>query len=179
MPDPEASTPQPQEAEITSAIYRELRRIAGARMNGERGGHTLQPTALVHEAYLRLVDQPHSIWTDRSRILGLAAHVMRNILVDYARSHAAGKRGAGAVQISLTEGLGVPTDSLIDVLALNEALNQLSAFDSRQARIIELHFFAGLTFEDIAKQLGISTRTAKRDWTMARAWLHQRLASQK
>ena len=142
----------------------------------ERGGHTLQPTALVHEAYLRLADQPQSVWQDRSRILGLAAHTMRNILVDYARAHSAGKRGAGAIQVTLDEGLAAENGTLAEILAVDEALNQLAQLDARQARVLELHFFAGLTFDEIAEQLGVASRTVKRDWTIARAWLHQQLA---
>jgi len=164
------------DAEIAASIYKELRKIAAARMQMERGGHTLQPTALVHEAYLRLADQPQSVWQDRSRILGLAAHTMRNILVDYARAHSAGKRGAGAIQVTLDEGLAAENGTLAEILAVDEALNQLAQLDARQARVLELHFFAGLTFDEIAEQLGVASRTVKRDWTIARAWLHQQLA---
>jgi RNA polymerase sigma-70 factor (ECF subfamily) len=163
------------EADISSSIYKELRKVAGARMQLERKGHTLQPTALVHEAYLRLAAQPGSIWNDRSRILGLAAHAMRNILVDHARAHIAEKRGAGAVQVTLDEGSARSTESPIDVLAIDEALNRLAEFDPRQARVLELHLFAGLTFDEIAVELGTSSRTIKRDWTMARAWLTRQL----
>ena len=164
------------EAEIASSIYKELRKLAAAKMHFERGNHTLQPTALVHEAYIRLADQPESVWKDRSRILGLAAHAMRNVLVDYARAHSTGKRGAGAVQVTLEEGLTASSGTLVDVLVVDEALSRLAEFDARQARVLELHFFAGLSFEEIAAELSVSTRTIKRDWTMARAWLHQQLA---
>jgi RNA polymerase sigma-70 factor (ECF subfamily) len=168
--------PLTDDADISSSIYKELRKIASARMKLERGNHTLQPTALVHEAYLRLADQPDSIWKDRSRILGLAAHAMRHILVDHARAHAAGKRGAGAVQVTLDEGIASSNESQVDILAVDEALTRLAEFDPRQAKVLEMHFFAGLTFEEIAVELGISARTIKRDWTMARAWLYQHLA---
>jgi RNA polymerase sigma factor (TIGR02999 family) len=168
--------PLTDDADISSSIYKELRKIASARMKLERGNHTLQPTALVHEAYLRLADQPDSIWKDRSRILGLAAHAMRHILVDHARAHAAGKRGAGAVQVTLDEGVASSNESQVDILAVDEALTRLAEFDPRQAKVLEMHFFAGLTFEEIAVELGISARTIKRDWTMARAWLHGQLA---
>jgi RNA polymerase sigma factor (TIGR02999 family) len=168
--------PLTDDADISSSIYKELRKIASARMKLERGNHTLQPTALVHEAYLRLADQPDSIWKDRSRILGLAAHAMRHILVDHARAHAAGKRGAGAVQVTLDEGIASSNESQVDILAVDEALTRLAEFDPRQAKVLEMHFFAGLTFEEIAVELGISARTIKRDWTMARAWLYQQLA---
>jgi RNA polymerase sigma-70 factor, ECF subfamily len=163
-------------AEIDAALYKELRRIAAARMRMERGNHTLQPTALVHEAYMRLADQPHSAWQDRARILGLAARAMRHILVDHARAHSAGKRGAGAVQITLDDGIAASSNALVDILVLDEALTKLAGFDSRQARILELHFFAGLTFEEIADELGLSLRTVKKDSSMARAWLRGQLA---
>ena len=164
------------DAEIGSSIYKELRRLAAARMRFERGNHTLQPTALVHEAYLRLADQADSEWKDRTRILGLAAHAMRHILVDHARAHAAGKRGAGAIQITLDEGLSASNEDRGDILAIDEALTRLAEFDSRKAKVVELHFFAGLSFDEIAMELCVSARTIKRDWTIARAWLHQQLA---
>ena len=165
-------------AEIASSLYQELHRMAAGKMRFERGNHTLQPTALVHEAYLRLGNSPDSMWQDRARVLGLAASVMRHILVDYARAHRAGKRGDGRVQVTLDESL-LPSaeSSAVDVLAVDEALTRLAEFDARQAQILELHFFAGLTFDEIAGQIGVSTRTVKRDWTMARAWLHQELSS--
>jgi RNA polymerase sigma-70 factor, ECF subfamily len=165
------------DADINASIYKELRKIASAKMHLERGNHTLQPTALVHEAYLRLAEQPESAWRDRSRILGLAANAMRHILVDHARAHSAGKRGAGAVQVTLDEGLAASSSALADVLAVDEALTRLAEFDPRQARVLELHFFAGLTFDEIAAELGVSVRTIKSDWAISRAWLHQQLAT--
>ena len=166
-----------EEAEVAASIYKELRRIAGARMQHERAGHTLEPTALVHEAYLRLADQPQSAWKQKSRILGLAAHAMRNILVDYARAHNAEKRGDGAVQVTLDDGIAASDGKLADVLAVDEALGRLAQLDRRQAHILELHFFGGLTFDEIAEEVGVSLRTVKGDWAMARAWLHQQLKS--
>jgi RNA polymerase sigma factor (TIGR02999 family) len=166
-------------ADFEKELYKELRRIAAAKMRYERGSHTLQPTALVHEAYLRLADQNSSVWHDRSRILALAAHAMRNILVDHARAHSADKRGAGAVQVTLDQGLAASRETMVDVLAVDEALRKLAEFDPRQANVMELHFFAGLTFEEIAAQLGLSSRTIKRDWEMARAWLHGQLAKRR
>jgi RNA polymerase sigma factor (TIGR02999 family) len=163
--------------DLALSLYNQLRRVAVAKMRLERGNHTLQPTALVHEAYLRLADCNESLLHDRAKIMGMAAHMMRNILVDHARAHRAGKRGDGAVQVTLVSGVAVSEDSTVDVLAVDEALTRLAAFDKRQAEILELHFFAGQTFEDIAAQLGVSMRTVKRDWSMARAWLHQQLAS--
>jgi len=173
---PAPASGQDAQREINASLYRELRRIASAKMRGERGNHTLQPTALVHEAFVRLADQPQSAWVDRSRILGLAAHAMRHILVDHARAHGAGKRGAGAVQVTLDEGLKASSGTLVDILAVDEALTRLAELDSRQARILELHFFGGLTFEEIGVELGVSPRTVKNDWRMARAWLYQQLA---
>ena len=174
----EVAAPQQRGADFENSLYKELRRIAGAKMRGERMNHTLQPTALVHEAYLRLADVNTSAWHDRSRILALAAHSMRNILVDHARAHSAGKRGAGAVQVTLHEGIATSRESLVDVLAVDEALTKLAEFDPRQASILEMHFFAGLTFDEIAAHLGLSPRTIKRDWEMARAWLHGQLEKQ-
>jgi RNA polymerase sigma-70 factor (ECF subfamily) len=171
------SMPQPGH-DLASSLYQELHRLAAAKMRFERGNHTLQPTALVNEAYLRLSNCSDSIWQDRSRVLGAAAKVMRHILVDHARAHNAGKRGDGQLQVTLTEGMVAgASSSIADVLAVDKALTILSEFDPRQEKILEMHFFAGLTFEEIAQQRGVSTRTVKRDWTMARAWLRQKLSS--
>jgi len=145
-------------------------------MRGERGNHTLQPTALAHEAYLRLADSSSAIFRDRSAFLAAAARVMRHVLVDHARSHLAEKRGAGAVQVTLDENLAAPSDRTAEVLALDEALGRLAKFDPRQARILEMHFFAGMTFEEVAEVLAVSPRTIKRDWSMARAWLRHELS---
>jgi RNA polymerase sigma factor (TIGR02999 family) len=164
------------EAEIAASVYKELRRLAAAKMRTERGAHTLQPTALVHEAYLRLADQPHSIWTDRARVMALAATAMRHVLVDYARARGADKRGAGALQVTLDEGMAEVSGNLVNVLTIDQALNRLAKFDARQAEILTMHFFGGLSQEEIAQTLGISARTVKRDWAMARAWLHQQLS---
>jgi RNA polymerase sigma-70 factor (ECF subfamily) len=174
---PGLASPEPKLAvEVGSSLYGELHRLAAAKMRFERGNHTLQPTALVHEAYLRLADRNEPLGSDRIQVLGLAAHIMRNILVDHARTHQAAKRGAGAVQVTLDEGLAAAPGSMVDVLAVDDALTRLAEFDPRQAEILELHFFAGLTFEEIALQLGVSARTVKRDWSMARAWLRQELS---
>ena len=163
--------------DLATSLYQELHRLAAGKMRFERGNHTLQPTALVNEAYLRLEGCSDSMWQDRSRVLGVAANVMRHILVDYARSHNAGKRGDGKLQVTLIEEM-IPgaSSSTADVLAVDEALTHLTEFDPRQAKILEMHFFGGLTFEEIALQLGVSARTVKRDWTMARAWLRQKLS---
>lgn len=170
------SPPEAPEAALSITLYQELHRLAAGKMHYERGGHTLQPTALVNEAYLRLADCRDSMWKDRAKVLGMAAHLMRHILVDHARARRANKRGGDAVQVTFDENLEVAGSSTVNVLAVDEALTRLGAFDPRQARILELHFFAGLTFEEIAMQLGLSERTIKRDWTMARAWLRQELS---
>lgn len=168
--------PKPSDYLATS-IYEELHRLAVGKMRFERGNHTLQPTALVNEAYLRLCKCSDSVWQDRGRVLGFAAKVMRNILVDYARANSARKRGDGKVQVTLIEDMAiVEGPSTVDILAIDEALSRLNEFDPRQSSILEMHFFAGLTFEEISEQLGVSTHTVKRDWTMARAWLRQELA---
>jgi RNA polymerase sigma-70 factor, ECF subfamily len=170
------SPPQAREAALSTTLYQELHRLAARKMHYERGGHTLQPTALVNEAYLRMADCRDSMWKDRAKVLAMAAHLMRHILVDHARAHRAAKRGGGAVQVTFDENLEVAGRSAVNVLAVDEALTRLGAFDPRQAEILELHFFAGLGFEEIALQLGVSERTVKRDWTMARAWLRQELS---
>lgn len=164
------------EQELSSSLYAELHRLAAAKMRHERGNHTLQPTALVNEAYMRLAAQTDSVWSDRARCLGTAAKVMRNVLIDHARAYRAGKRGGGGIQVTLDDALLPSAKSLIDVLAIDDALNELARFDARQAEILELHFFGGLTFDEIASHLGISLRTVKRDWTMARAWLKKELS---
>ena len=164
-------------AEMGSSLYKELHRLAAAKMRFERANHTLQPTALVHEAYLRLAGRNQPLGNDRLQVLGLAARIMRNILVDHARTHQAAKRGAGGVQVTLTDALLAAPGSTVDILAIDEVLTRLAELDRRQAEILEMHFFAGMTFEEIALQLGLSARTVKRDWSMARAWLRQELSS--
>jgi RNA polymerase sigma-70 factor (ECF subfamily) len=167
------------EQDLALSLYQELHRLAAAKMRFERVNHTLQPTALVNEAYLRLSEASDSMWQDRGRVLGTAANVMRHILVDHARAHNAEKRGDGLVQVTLIEenmGAAAPGNP-VDVLAVDEALTRLAEFDSRQAKVLEMHFFGGLTFEEIALQLNVSARTVKRDWIMARAWLRQQLSS--
>ena len=173
--DPRAS-PQPSptdtEAEpMLELVYAELRRLAAGYLRGERPGHTLQPTALVHEAYLRLLNQRQVDWSNRAQLMGLAAVMMRRILVNHARDRVAGKRGGGAEHVSLTvagEGIGAAD---VNVLDLHDALTRLAAVDPRKGRIVELKFFGGLSTDEIAETLGLSTATVERDWKFARAWL--------
>ncbi len=164
--------------ELFGLVYGQLRRIAGSFMARERSSHTLQPTALVHEAYLRLVDQERISWRGRTHFFAVGARVMRNILVDHARAHGRDKRGGGWRRVTLS---GTPPfgDSGLDreeVLALDEALRSLAGVDERAARVVELRFFGGLTVPETADLLGVSRRTVEADWTYARAWLLRRLA---
>jgi RNA polymerase sigma-70 factor, ECF subfamily len=164
------------EARLIPQVYGELRRLAAHYMRSERGNHTLQPTALVNEAYTRLVQQPQVPWQSRAHFFATASQLMRHILVDHARARQAGKRGGPQRQVTLDEAILPSEDRTIDVLILHEALEHLAQFDPRQARIVELHFFGGLTFEEIALVLECSDRTVKRDWSMARAWLKGELS---
>jgi RNA polymerase sigma factor (TIGR02999 family) len=157
-------------------VYGELRRLAHHYLQRERSDHTLQSTALVHEAYLRLAGQNPPQWQNRAHFFGIAAHLMRQILVEYARGHAAAKRGGGACKLALDEANELPQQLDVDVIALDGALERLTALDAQQSRIVELRFFAGLTIEDTSEVLGISPATVKRDWTSARAWLHREIA---
>lgn len=159
---------------IFPIVYRELHQIAARHMRLERAGHTLQPTALVHEAYLRLTRQPGD-WKDRTHFFALASRVMRNVLVDGARTRLAQKRGAGAGVVPLDQIMVATPEQDLDVLAIDEALNRLHALNERHARVVEMTFFAGLAEEEIAAVLGVSVRTVHRDWATARAWLHSQL----
>jgi RNA polymerase sigma factor (TIGR02999 family) len=157
-------------------IYAECRRIAAQQLQHERRDHTLDPTALVHELYLRLVDQRRATWENRAQFFGIAAQLMRRILVDHARARQTAKRGGSALLVSLDAAADTPNDTHAeDVLAIDEALNRLSALDADQVRIIELRFFAGLTVEETAHVVGRSPRTVKREWRLAKAWLHREL----
>ena len=159
-------------------VYDELRKIAARYLRSERQDHTLQPTALVHEAYMRLADQRNVDWRNRAQFLGIAAQIMRRMLVDHARGHNAGKRGSGATKLSIDEALDAAVDSsgAIDVQALDEALERLAELDEQQSRIVELRYFGGLSVEETAQVLGVSAPTVKRDWAMARAWLKRQLS---
>jgi RNA polymerase sigma factor (TIGR02999 family) len=151
-------------------VYDELRRIAARHLERERPGHTLQPTALVHEAYFRLIDQRQVDWRNRAQFLGLAAEMMRRILVNHARDRAALKRGGGLTRVSLTEALDAPGPD-VDLGDLDDALRRLAEHDPRKARLVELRFFGGLTNAEAAEVLAVSVATVERDWSFARAWL--------
>ena len=166
------------EARLLPQVYAELRRLAAHYMRRERGDHTLQPTALVHEAYVKLVQQPQVPWQSRAHFFATASHLMRHILVDHARAKQAAKRGGVQHQVTLDEALIPASERSIDVLALHEAIEILSSLDARQGRIVELHFFGGLTFEEIAEVLDCSVRTVMSEWSMARAWLKKELSRQ-
>ena len=162
-------------------VYSELRRLARNYLKKERPGHTLQPTALVNEAYLKLIDQKKAKWQNRAQFYGVAAQLMRRILVDHARQHQAAKRGGSHQQrLSITSagqlgGKELATEPAIDLLALHEALEELAAFDPPQGRIVELKFFGGLSIEETAEVMGVGHATVERDWKMARAWLRRKL----
>jgi RNA polymerase sigma factor (TIGR02999 family) len=161
---------------LVPLVYEELRRVAKARLRGEPPGHMLQTTALVHETYLRLVDIDRMDVRDRAHLLALAARLMREILVDYARRQRAAKRGGDVTIVNIAD-VAVPIDPPgVDVLALDEALDELASLDARLSRVVELKFFAGLTTSEAAHALGVSTATVERDWTVARAWLLRRLS---
>lgn len=163
-------------AELVPLLYDELRRMASRYLQRERPGHTLQATALVHEAYLRLVDQKNVQWQNRSHFFGVAAQQMRRILVDYARAHDATKRGGPLPKKSLDNALAIAKGRTGNLMELDEALIRLALIDAQQVRIIELRFFAGLTVEETAEVLGISPATVKREWTTAKAWLAREIA---
>ena len=159
-------------------IYAELRGIAARRLRSERAGHTLQPTALVHEVYLRLVDQRQVDWQNRAHFFGVAAQVMRRILVDHARRRGAGKRGDGVQCVSIDEARDVAASDEMPILALDHALDRLEQMDAALARIVELRAFGGLTIEEAAHVLSVSPSTVKRDWRTAKAWLTRELGSE-
>ena len=164
--------------ELMPLVYSELHRLAAAYLRRERADHTLQSTALVHEAFLKLVNQRDVEWRNRAHFYGIAAQMIRRILVDYARAHGADKRGAGAEKLSLDEAIALPGSPDLDLVALDDALQGLARFDARQSRLVELRFFAGLTLEETAEVLGMSLATAKRDWVSAKAWLSRELRKQ-
>jgi len=158
-------------AELIPAVYDELRRLAAYYLRQERSDHTLQATALVHEAYLRLVDQRNVDWKNRNQFFGVAAHLMRRVLLMHAREHRAAKRGGTAHKISLEDTAIFSQARADDLVFLDELLNRLATLDAQQERIVEMRFFAGLSVDETAELMGISPATVKRDWAMAKAWL--------
>jgi RNA polymerase sigma factor (TIGR02999 family) len=161
---------------LVPVVYEELRRQASRYLRRERPGQTLQTTDLIHEAYIRLVDQRNEHWQNRAQFFGIAAQVMRRILVDRARARHRAKRGGGELRISLNEGIAFAQSKDVNLLALDEALNRLADIDVQQSKIVELRFFAGLSVEETAEALGISPRTVKRSWRFAKAWLHREMS---
>lgn len=162
-------------SQLLPLVYAELRGVAARHLRNERANHTLQPTALVHEVYIRLVDQREVDWRSRAHFFGVAAQVMRRILVDHARRHGASKRGGDVRCVSIDEARDVAVPNEIPVLALNDALDRLQEVDSDLARLVELRAFGGLTIEDAARVLDVSASTAKREWRAAKAWLNREL----
>ena len=162
-------------AELTPLVYGELRRLAHRHMGGERPDHTLQTTALVNEAYLRLADQTHPRWQNRAHFFAVAARVMREILVSYARSQRAEKRGGGALKIELDEAALVSPEESREIVELHEALERLATLDSGKAQVVELKYFGGLNYDEMAEVLKISPVTVRRDWRFAKAWLYTQL----
>lgn len=164
---------------LTPLVYNELRRLAQGYLRRERGNHTLQPTALVHEAYLQLMERGGEntpSWQSRAHFFGIAARLMRRILVDHARTHAAEKRGGGQETLPLNEALEVPGGRTADIVALDEALHELAALDVRKSRIIELRYFGGLSIDEITEVVGVSVATVRRDLRMAETWLYREIS---
>jgi RNA polymerase sigma-70 factor (ECF subfamily) len=162
--------------ELVPAVYEELRRQAHRYLQRERPGHTLETTGLVHEAYIRLVDQRQADWQNRAHFFGIAGQMMRRVLIDYARSKQAVKRGGGGIQVTLEDAMAAAEARGIDLLDLDESLTRLAELDPQQAKVVELRYFAGLGIEETAQALEISPATVKREWAMARAWLRRDLA---
>jgi RNA polymerase sigma factor (TIGR02999 family) len=161
--------------QLLPLVYKELKRIAGGQLSHERPDHTLQATALVHEAYLKLVDQRDVNWQNRAHFFGVAAQAMRRIMLDYAKSKKRGKRGGGLRKVSLDVDLIISEDRAGDLLDIDEALTRLEQLDPRQGKVVELRFFCGLSVEETAEVMGISAPTVKREWALAKAWLHREL----
>jgi RNA polymerase sigma-70 factor, ECF subfamily len=159
-------------AKLIPVVYDELRRLAGSYMRRERADHTLQATALVNEAYLKLIEQRAVNWQSRAHFFGVAAQLMRRILIDYARGHTREKRGGDQKKVSLDEVILFSDQQADELLAVDDSLNLLEKMDPRQARVVELRFFAGLSVEEAAEALGVSPKTVKRDWSVAKAWLY-------
>ena len=160
---------------MTPVVYEELRRLARYFLAGERSNHTLQPTALVHEAYLRLIDQRSVDWRNRAHFLGVAASMMRRILINHAEARNAAKRNGGQDLLTLEDALGVFIDPRVDLLELNRSLELLTSLDPQQGRVVELRYFGGLSVDETAEVLGISPATVKREWSTAKLWLLQQM----
>ena len=165
--------------ELIPLVYQELHRLAHQYMSRERPGHTLQTSALVNEAFLRLADQRDIQWQNRAHFIGIAGQMMSRILVDYARNRGYAKRGGGTLQVSLDEDLIVSDERSADIVALDEALQSLARLDERKSRLVELRFFGGLSIEETAEVLGVSPGTVMRDWTLAKAWLRREMSENK
>lgn len=163
--------------QLAAALHPQLRRMAAGLMRRERPDHTLQPTALVGEAFLRMVDQAGADWKDRAHFLGVASRLMRQVLVDHARRYGAIKRGAGAPRLTLVDAAAATPADAADLLVVNDALERLAALDPRAARVVEMRVFGGLTVQEMAHVLGVSKRTVDADWSMARLWLARELAA--
>jgi RNA polymerase sigma factor (TIGR02999 family) len=161
--------------DLIPLVYQELRRLARHRLRGERPDHTLQSAALVNEAYLRLVQQEDLRLQNRAHFFGVAAQLMRNILVDYARNRRAAKRGGGAAPVTLNTAIALPRQPQVELLALDEALNELAVLDPQTSRVVELRFFGGLSIEETAAVMEVSPATVKREWAVARAWLQRKM----
>jgi RNA polymerase sigma factor (TIGR02999 family) len=159
-------------SQLIPVVYAELRRLAGSYMRRERSDHTLQATALVHEAYLKLVEQRSVNWQSRAHFFGVAAQLMRRILIDHARGHTRQKRGGDDQKVSLDEALIFSEQQADELLAVDDSLNQLAKIDPRQAKVVEMRFFGGLSIEEAAEALQVSPKTVKRDWSVAKAWLY-------
>jgi len=163
---------------LFALVYDELRRRAAVQLRRERRGHTLRPTALVHEAYLRLMGQDHARWEGRSQFFAIASEVMRRVLVDHARGRKAAKRGGFAVRVALEEDVAAESPREVDLIALDTALDELAAMDPRQSRVVEMRYFGGLGTAQIAGVLGVSRATVDRDWRFARTWLYRRVSGE-
>jgi RNA polymerase sigma factor (TIGR02999 family) len=163
-------------AALVPLVEKELRRLAGGYLKRERPNHTLQATALVNEAYIRLADQRHTDWKNRAQFFGIAASLMRRILVDYARKRGYAKRGGGAQQVTMDEAVLLAPDRGTELIALDEALERLATHDARMHRVVELRYFGGASVEETAEVLGVSPITVKRDWQVAKAWLHREMS---
>jgi RNA polymerase sigma factor (TIGR02999 family) len=163
---------------LMELVYPELRRLAARHLRSERSGHTLQPTELVHEAYLRLAQQSDKAWNDRAHFFAVSARIVRNILVDHARARLSGKRGSGALTITLADGLARVAPPEVDLLDLETALRQLEQVSPVQSRVVELRYFGGLSIEETADVLGVSVSTVKRDWIVAKTWIRRQLVGE-